>query len=107
LKDEINRRSRLCKHLEEAIDNLTSGCPILAMNEYVMRYDKVCIHLHSSTCKGLGTETTGRRCPHPLKPMYEQEDVTVLWNQGIQTEREFAANTPDVIINTKKIKQAY
>ena len=74
------------------------------MNEYVMRYDKVCIHLHSSTCKGLGIETTGRRCPHPLKPMYEQKDVTVLWNQGIQTEREFAANTPDVIINTKKDK---
>jgi hypothetical protein len=106
-KDELDSRCRLCKHLEETTDNLTSGCPILAMNEYVMRHDKVCTHLHYSTCKGLGIETTGRWHTHPPKPVHEQEDVTVLWNQGVQTERELTANMPDVIIKTKNIKQAY
>jgi hypothetical protein len=46
LKEEIESRCRLCKEYEETIDHLTSGCPILAKNEYVIRYVKVCTHLH-------------------------------------------------------------
>jgi hypothetical protein len=34
----------------------------------------------------------------------EHEDVTVLWNQGIQTDREVLANRPDIIIKNKKDK---
>jgi hypothetical protein len=35
---------------------------------------------------------------HIPKPVTEHEDVTVLWNQGIQTHREVLANRPDLII---------
>ena len=44
LKEEIGSKCRLCKQHEETIDHLTSGCPILAKNEYLMRHDKV-IHI--------------------------------------------------------------
>jgi hypothetical protein len=44
---------------EEAIDRLTSGCPILA-KKYLMRHDKVCADLHYSICKTVGIETTGK-----------------------------------------------
>ena len=44
LKEEIETKCRLCKQHEETIDHLTSGCPILAKNEYLMRHDKVCTH---------------------------------------------------------------
>jgi hypothetical protein len=30
--------------------------------------------------------------------------MTVLWNQGVQTDREVLANRPDVIIKNKKEK---
>ena len=33
LKQETDSRCRLCKQLEETTDHLTSGCPVLAMNE--------------------------------------------------------------------------
>jgi hypothetical protein len=46
------------KEYEETIDHLTSECPILAKNEYIIRYDKVCAHLHYPICKALGIETT-------------------------------------------------
>jgi len=46
LKQEIASKCRLCKQHEETIDHLTSGCPLLAKNEYLMRHDKVCTHLH-------------------------------------------------------------
>jgi hypothetical protein len=36
--------------------------------------------------------------------VYEQEDITVLWNQAVNTDREVAANRPDIIIKKKKKK---
>jgi len=60
LKEEIEKKCRLCKQHEETIDHLTPGCPILAKNEYLMRQDKVCTHLHHSVCKALGIETTDK-----------------------------------------------
>ena len=51
LKEEIESKCRLYKQHEETIDHLTSGCPVLAKNEYLMRHDKVCSHFHYSICK--------------------------------------------------------
>jgi hypothetical protein len=34
----------------------------------------------------------------------EQEDITVLWNQEVQTDREVLGNRPDIIIKNKKDK---
>jgi len=34
--------------------------------------------------------------------VYEQEDVTLLWNQVAHTDREVTANGPDTIIKNKK-----
>ena len=36
--------------------------------------------------------------------MYEERDVTVLWNQAVHREREVTANRPDIIIKNKKEK---
>ena len=36
--------------------------------------------------------------------MYEEGDVTVLWNQAVHTDREVTANRPDIIIRNKKEK---
>jgi hypothetical protein len=38
------------------------------------------------------------------KPVYEEEDVTVLWNQAAHTDREVTANRSDIIIKNKKEK---
>ena len=60
LKEETESKCRFCKQNEQTIDHLTSGCPILAKNEYIMRHNKVCTHLHYSIHKALGTETTDK-----------------------------------------------
>jgi hypothetical protein len=78
LKGEIESRCRLCKEYEETIDHLTSGCPILAKNEYVIRHGKVCTLLHYSICKTLDTETTENWYSHIPKPVCQHEDITVL-----------------------------
>ena len=42
---------------------------------------------------------------HMPKPVYEEGDVTVVWNQAVQTDREVTANRPDKIIKDKKKKR--
>jgi hypothetical protein len=69
-----------------------------------MRHDKVCTHLHYSKCRALGIEATDRWYAHVPKPVYEEGDVTMLWNQTVHTDREFTANRPDKIIKNKKEK---
>jgi len=64
LKAEIESKCWLCKQHEETTDHLTLGCPILAKNEYLMRHDKVCTHLHYSICKALFIETTDKWHTH-------------------------------------------
>jgi len=101
LKEEIESKCRLYKQHEETIDHLTSGCPILAKKEYLMRYDKFCTYLHYSICKALGSETTDKWYTHKPKPVCEVADVTVLWNQAVHTDREVTANRPDLITKNK------
>ena len=38
------------------------------------------------------------------RPVYEEGDVTVLWNQAVHTDREVTAYRPDIIIRNKKEK---
>ena len=38
------------------------------------------------------------------KPLYEEGDVTVLWDQTVHTDREVTINRPDIIIKNKKEK---
>ena len=73
LKEETESKYRLCKQHEQTTDHLTSGCPILAKNEYLMRHDKVCAYLHYSICKALGTETTDKWYTHIPKPVNDEE----------------------------------
>jgi hypothetical protein len=61
-------------------------------------------HLHYSICKTLGIKTTENWYSHIPKPVYQHEDKTVLWNQGVQTDREVPANRPVIIIENKKDK---
>ena len=104
LKEEIENKCRLCKQHEETIDYIASGCPIFSKKEYLMKHDKLCTHLHYSICKTLGTETTNKWYTLMPKPVYEEGDVTVLWNQAVHTDREVTANRPDIIIINEKEK---
>ena len=61
-------------------------------------------YFKNKICKALGIETTDKWCTHMPKPVCEEGDVTVLWNQAVHTDREVTANRPDIIIKNKKEK---
>jgi len=60
--------------------------------------------MHYSICKALGIEITDKWYTHIPKPVYEEGDVTVLWNQAVHTDREVTANRLGIIIKNKKEK---
>ena len=60
--------------------------------------------MHYSICKVLGTKTTDKWYTDVPKPVCEEGDVTVLWNQAVHTDREVTANRPDIIIKNRKEK---
>ena len=41
------------------------------------------------------------------KPVYEEGDVTVLWNQAVHTDRKVTANRPVLQLKTKNRKHAH
>ena len=67
-----------------------------------MRHGKDCTHLHYSICKALGIQTTDKWYTYMSKPVCEEGDVTVLWNQAVHTDREVTAKGPDIIKNKKR-----
>ena len=65
----------------------------MAKNEYLIRHDKVCTHLHYSICKAICIENTDKCYTHMPKPVREEGDVTVLWNRAVHTDREVTGNS--------------
>jgi hypothetical protein len=76
----------------------------LAENENIITHDKVCTHLHYSICKNSAIETTENWYSHIPNAVYEHEDITVLWNQGVQINTDVLANKPYIIIKNKTDK---
>ena len=69
-----------------------------------MTHNKFCTQLYYSICKALGIEITHKWYTHIHNPVCEDGGVTVLWNQGVHTERKVTANNPHKIIKNKKEK---
>jgi hypothetical protein len=57
------------KNTKKTTDHVTSGCPILAKNEYI---------INVSICRKLDVEVSLNRYSHMPKALREQEDTTVL-----------------------------
>ena len=58
--------------------------------------------LNMQSLRVLKPQTNGDT--HVPKPVYEEGDVTLLWNQEVHTDREVTANRPDIIIKNRKEK---
>ena len=51
LYTETDSKCRLCQHFDEKIDHITSACPMLAKEQYIKRYDRVCAQLQFNICR--------------------------------------------------------
>ena len=87
--------------VDEKIDHIISACPIPAKEQYIKRHDRVCAQLHFNICKETGVQLDKKEWyEHVPKPVETGQggNVTILWNQQVQTDRTISNNKPDIII---------
>jgi hypothetical protein len=78
-----------------------SACPILVKEQYIERHDRVCAQLHFNICKEAGVQLDIKHWyEHVPKPVETGQggNVSILWNQQVQTDRTIPNNRPDIII---------
>ena len=74
----------------------------------------ICVHLRYSVCRAVDFEITDNWHTHTHTHIHtrthihtsvcEYEEVTVLWHQGLHTDKETTENRSDIIVKTKKEK---
>ena len=107
IKDGTNPTCRLCNKFEESIEHITSGCPVLAVNEYLNRHNKVAAYVHYNILKHYKISVVENWYDHKPKTVTNNENVTILWDMPISTDREIKANKPDIVIKDKKEKKCW
>lgn len=102
LHNGADPRCRFCDDKTETIDHLVSGCSILTPGEYKNRHDRVGQYLHWKICRHFSINTKDNWYEHHPEPVTEGQDVTILWDFPIHTDRTIQANRPDIVVKDKK-----
>ncbi|KAI5750850.1 hypothetical protein M8J77_001785 [Diaphorina citri] len=105
LKLNNDDKCRLCKTQPETITHVISGCQQLAKHEYTNRHNRVCIYVHYQICKHFKFPVSEKWYQHNPDPVMSNDDVVVLYDQSIQTDRTILSNRPDIVIKEKKKKE--
>ena len=84
LQTETESNCRLCKQFDETVEHIISTCPVLAKEQCINRYDRVCAQLHCNIRKEIGIkldiELWYDHVPKSVETSHEGK-VTILWNQ--------------------------
>ena len=107
IKDGTDPKCRMCNQYEETIDHIVSGCPTLAKTEYIQRHDKAAGYIHWKICKYFQLPTAEKWYEHQPQTVTENNNITVLWDMPINTDREIKANRPDIIIKNREDKTCF
>ena len=74
----------------------------MAQKEYRKRHDGVAKALHWDLCRGYGLEHTEKWYDHKPEPVRENQDVKILWDFTIQTDKKITHNRPDIVLIDKR-----
>jgi hypothetical protein len=105
LHTETDRKYRLCQQHDETIDHIISACPILAGEKYVQRHVIVSAHIHFNICNEIGVQLDKKHWyEHVPNSVVTNQggNVTILWNQQVQTDKTIPINKPDIIIRVNE-----
>ena len=87
------------------LDHIVSGCPELAKTDYIYRHNKAAAYIHWSICKQFGIAVERKYYNHNPQTVTENENVSILWDMPINTDRTIKANRPDIVVKDLKNKQ--
>ena len=96
-------KCRLFKEKGEAIDPLISSCSKIAQIDYKERHNKVASMLHWNLRKKYYLPASAKWWEHiNVEKVLQNEEVKILWDFRIQTDKHLAHNMPDITVVEKK-----
>ena len=98
----VSSKCRVCGSHDETVQHILCSCPKLAQTEYKKRHDVVGRVIHWELCKEYGVDCSDKWYEHFPKSIEENEEVKLLWDFTIQTNREIHHRRPDIVIQKKK-----
>ena len=103
-KPDMDPKCTLCGLFDKIIDHLVSGCPELAITEYIHRHNKAAADMHWTICKEFGIEVKERWYEHEPKTVTEKDSISIVWDIHIHTDKTIAASRLDIVLKNKKDK---
>ena len=68
------------------------------LTQYLERQNKAAAYIHCKACQHYSIEVPQRWYEHKPETVTENEEVTILWDMQIHTDRKLSANKPDKVI---------
>ena len=107
-KEDTDPKCRLCGERDETIVHILADCKMLAQCQYKnWRHDKVALVLHWEICKKYGLPASEKWYDHRIETVMENEEVTVMWDMKIHTDKEIEHCRPDIFIRCNKSRKCY
>ncbi len=101
-----NEKCRRCRKDPETIHHIAGGCEELAKKEYIERHDNIVKYVHWNLAKENNFEIPKQWWKWELKEkqILENEEVKILWEVPVRTDKKINANRPDIILINKQEK---
>ena len=96
-----NSKCRLCGDREETVDHLVSSCSKIAQTDYKERHNKVAQMLHWNLCQKYGIPSANNWWEHKADKVLQNDQVKILWDFKIQTDKHLSHNIPDITVVEK------
>ena len=107
LKLSDDSKCRMCREADETVSHIIAGCQKLAGTEYLRRHNSVAATLHHEICQHYRIPTAEQQpWLHRPEAVTETEQVKVLWDFEIRTDRIVTARRPDLLVIDKQEKTA-
>ena len=101
-KSQRDSLCRMCRKVDESIDDIVSASSKLAEKEYKRRHDNLGKIVHWKLARKCDFEAGDRWYEHEHESVLENEDYKILWDFSIQTDHVIEAWRPDLVAADKR-----
>ena len=101
-KENVSPLCRMCGERNETVAHLVSECTMLAQKQYKeWRHDAICRVIHWRMCIDYGLDHADKWYEHRPETVVENEEIKLLWDMRIQTDKVLKHNKPDILLMDK------
>ena len=93
---------RRCGKFNETVAHIVSGCPELAQGVYLSRHNAVAGYIHWKLCKRENLPCSSSWYDHEPHKVVENENIKVLYDFTIRTDKKIEHRKPDLVIHRKR-----